>query len=472
MTFRELFEANRILFYCLSGQIFFVLGIVIAVRIRRDVEIPLARPLWFLSAFGVLHGFYEWSYVVLPVQAAYLQAQNLYFLQLIQRPLEALSFFFLFQSGVAFIRLSSSVRWIEAVPLLLLGLYMIGYIHGLPPQTSFKLYSNTWDLWARYLLCLPGALAAAYGLYSLLKREAETGISEISGSLRGACFAFLVYAVAAGLMVPPADFFPASWLNRSLLSVHLGVPPQFVRALAGVLIGYFVIRSLSIFEIGVRRLLDDAIEVRAIARDRERIGRDLHDGMLQVLYGTGLVLKNAVAIMRDDADEGKRLVQESIKNLERCMTDIRRYVLDLNRTTVKAGIGELKSLVEDIGQRHGLETHFSVTNLTNRELGGELTLELYHFMHEALMNVTKHACARNVRVDLTRRDNELDLAIADDGIGFTWCDGAHREPQERHGLKNMGRRAELLSGSMSIDTAVGRGTRVTLVLPLPGAHSK
>jgi len=77
VTLQELFEANRPLFYTLYGQVFFLLGVAIALRARRDSDIPLARPLWLLSAFGFAHGLYEWSYVILPVQKVYLTGDHL-----------------------------------------------------------------------------------------------------------------------------------------------------------------------------------------------------------------------------------------------------------------------------------------------------------------------------------------------------------------------------------------------------------
>jgi signal transduction histidine kinase len=78
----------------------------------------------------------------------------------------------------------------------------------------------------------------------------------------------------------------------------------------GILITYFVIRSLKIFELEVRRLLEEAKRQRALLEDRERISRELHDGLLQTLYGVGLGLENAV--IAENPQIARPLLQQSI----------------------------------------------------------------------------------------------------------------------------------------------------------------
>ncbi len=465
MAFQELFDANRALFYSLYGQVFFILGLAIALSIRRGTEVPLARPLWLLSAFGFLHGFYEWSYVVLPIQKSYLAAETYRGLEILQRPLEALSFFFLLQFGAEVVRLSRPRRWLRYAPSFILVLWLAGYFYALPPlEQNFKPYSNLADLWARYLLCFPGAAIAAYGLLLQVRQAKEAGVQQIEGHLRGAALSFLLYGIVAGLLVPPASFFPASWVNRGLLSSYLGIPPPVARMLAGILVTYFIIRSLRIFEIEIKRLVEDARRSQALVQERERISRELHDGIVQNLYGAGLSLESALATLRQDARSAEALIGRAIESLKHCMVEIRNYIFDLAWKEEIDYEAKLRDLVERMPVP--LQTHFEVTGSRPKKLPPGVSLHLYHILQEATTNVQRHAQASRVRVTLAYGKDELTASIDDDGVGFEPENAWRPSHPWQQGLKNMKRRVELLGGKVAIETGAGKGTRVSLTVPL------
>jgi len=468
VTFQEFFEANRILFYSLYGQVFFVLGLAIALSARQDTKVPLARSLWLLSAFGFLHAFYEWSYVILPVQKGYLAAEKFRFLEISQRPLESLSFFFLLQFGVEVVRLSRSLRWLRQLPALILLSWLAGYFYALPPapEENFRPYSNLADLWARYLLCFPGASLAAYGLLLQIRQAKEMGVQQIEGHLRGAALSFLLYGVVAGVLVPPASFFPASWLNRRLLASYLGLPPPVARMLAGILITYFMIRSLNIFELELRRVLEGVARARALAQDRERISRELHDGIVQALYGAGLNLENAMQKLPQDSHSAKELIRQAVHSLNRCMQEIRNYIFDLNWKEEMDYEAELRDLVEGMAGRDSLQAHFDVVGSRPKDLPSGVALHLYHFLQEASANVSRHAQATQVRVTLAYGEDVLKISVDDNGVGFG-LEGVRKDATPwQQGLRNMRRRAELLGGRVEIETGPGKGTKVNLTVPL------
>jgi signal transduction histidine kinase len=93
-----------------------------------------------------------------------------------------------------------------------------------------------------------------------------------------------------------------------------------------------------------------------------------------------------------------------------------------------------------------------------------LRRHLYLFAKEALTNAARHARAQHVRLDLALRSRELELTIQDDGAGFD--PGA---ANSGHGLSGLRRRALTLQGALAVDTAPGRGTRIHLIAPRPGA---
>lgn len=466
MTLQELFEANRPLFYTLYGQVFFLLGVAIALRARRDSDIPLARPLWLLSAFGFAHGLYEWSYVILPVQKSYLTGDHLRALEILQRPLEALSFFFLFQFGAEIVNLSRPIGWLRVIPGLLLLLWFGGYSITLPnPADEFRRFSNLADLWARYVFCFPGALSAAGGLFLQAREAHKLGFPRITPHLCGAAWSFLFYAVVAGVLVSPASFFPASLINRQLLSSGLGFPAPIARAVAGILIAYFVIRSLKIFEVEMRRRLEESRRDLAIAQERERISRELHDGTLQTIYGSGLQLENAFSAVPDNTPHAKEAIRSAIELLNRAMGEIRDSISNLNYDGLVDYEAKIKELIERVGRHNRPTIAFKEIGSKPSGLAHFLGQHLYYLMQEALSNAVKHSQASQLEVVLAYSDDHLTVSVIDNGVGFIVDAERSAVAPEKLGLKNMRKRAAILNGEMYIESSPGEGSRLVFTIP-------
>jgi signal transduction histidine kinase len=292
------------------------------------------------------------------------------------------------------------------------------------------------------------------------------GVHQIERHLRMAALSFLLYAVVAGLLVPPASFFPASWLNRRLLSMYFGVPSPVIRAIGGILIAYFMIRSLEVFRVELRRRLDEASRAWALAQERERISRDLHDGILQHLYGAGLCLENSLPTVPQDPTTTTTLIRKSIDLLNRGMQDIRSYIFDLNWGVETDLEKKLKNLLEANPNGEEPKIQFETLGSGTLKLPGSIGLHLYHFIQEAVTNTRKHARAKSLQVRLVYSKDALKVTIEDDGAGFVPEEGWQKSNERQQGLRNMKRRAELLGGEFEIETQPNRGTRVSLTLPL------
>lgn len=464
MSLQELFEANRPLFYTLYGQVFFLLGVAIALRARRDSDIALARPLWLLSAFGFAHGLYEWSYVILPIQKGYLDSANLRALDVLQRPLEALSFYFLFQFGAEVVNLTRRAAWLRVIPGLLLFIWIGAYWTTLPsPADDFRRFSSLADLWARYLLCFPGALLAGGGLLLQAREACKLGFTRIRPHLCGAAWSFFLYAVIAGVLVPPAPFLPASLINRQLLSSGLGFPPPIARALAGILIAYFVIRSLKMFEVEMRRRLEESQRDLAIAQERERISRELHDGTIQTIYGSGLQLESAFSALPDNMPQTKESLRSAIDLLNRAMGEIRESILELSTDGTLDYAPKITELIERVGRRMGQPISFKESGTKpSHPFSGQ---QLFYLLQEALSNVVKHSRASRVEVGLDYRDDRVTLSVIDNGVGFKVESKPSTMTKHKRGLNNMRKRAEILGGEMSIHSSEKEGSRLIFTIP-------
>jgi signal transduction histidine kinase len=211
------------------------------------------------------------------------------------------------------------------------------------------------------------------------------------------------------------------------------------------------------------RLHHDARRL-AILEERNRIGMDLHDGIIQSVYGVGLALENATLALDEDPARAKSLVKDSIKGLNQAIRDIRAYILDLRPRQL--GNEGLLAGLKRLATEYRANT-FSEIELTGPDSGLEQiaqvsSLALFHICQEALGNAAKHAGARHVAVRLWLTDERALIEIQDDGKGF---------PVETssasigHGLSNMHTRARAVGGDVEITSSPGEGTTVFAWVP-------
>ncbi|HLF66302.1 MAG TPA: hypothetical protein VI522_01665, partial [Gammaproteobacteria bacterium] len=165
-------DANRIVIFFIYGQVFFVLGLVIALQSWRHSRLALARSLKWLAAFAFLHGFHEWGDVFIPLQANFLAAPFIEILLGVQVILLALSFACLFQFGLETLRpLPDHLLFLRYLPGAALALWVF-FAFG--PTLSITNNASQWatfnNILARYLMGFTGAFVAAYGL----RRQAQS----------------------------------------------------------------------------------------------------------------------------------------------------------------------------------------------------------------------------------------------------------------------------------------------------------
>jgi signal transduction histidine kinase len=434
---------------------------------RKHSRLALARHLWLLATFGIIHGVYEWGSVFIPLQQSALAAESPNVLLILQMTLEAISFLALFQFGIELLALGSPIPGlIRGLPTVMLGVWEATMlILQNSSGQSFSGYFDTGDTLARYLLGVPGGVAAAWGLWRQAQQVTRMDLPRIANYLRGAAYAFAVYAVASAV-VPSAIFFPASVFNYAALTALVGIPAEIFRAGCGVMIAYLIIRGLEIFEVETDRLLEEAAQQRAVAVDRERIGRELHDNIIQALYATGLTLEDASLTVDEDAPRAKYRLGQAIQALNETIGDIRRYILDLRSETGnddwQADLGEM---VRAFRLETLIDTELMVVPAPPAELGSKASKEILAIAREALTNVTKHARATQVRVQVTHPPETTQLEIIDNGIGMASNGDNPASVSDRQGLRNMRERAAIIGARLEIESEPQRGTTVRLVLP-------
>jgi PAS domain S-box-containing protein len=189
------------------------------------------------------------------------------------------------------------------------------------------------------------------------------------------------------------------------------------------------------------RRTDEALHV---AQERERIARDLHDTVLQRLFGLGLELQALGLRMEPSLTER---VERAVDELDRIIRDIRTTVFTLGAAQRHGSLGqELGAVTTQAARVLGFTPQLRLDGPVESTVTDEMRPELIATLREALGNVARHAQARSVTIDL-RSDDHITLTVRDDGVGL----GDQPRHGGGHGLVNLRARAERLGGTCHID---------------------
>ncbi|MDD5468036.1 MAG: HAMP domain-containing protein, partial [Anaerolineales bacterium] len=209
-----------------------------------------------------------------------------------------------------------------------------------------------------------------------------------------------------------------------------------------------------------RQLLERVIAAQE--EERRRISRELHDSTSQSLTSlmVGLrALENACNTpqVQCHTQELRQVVGQVLEDVHTLAVQLRPSVLD------DLGLSAaLERLIQEWQKRHNIQADV-VVHLAGERLPEAIETALYRILQEALTNVARHAQARSVSVLVERRAQDVVAVIEDDGSGFD----AHRAHANGHlGLAGIRERAELLGGSLTIESNPGSGTSLYIQLPL------
>ncbi len=208
--------------------------------------------------------------------------------------------------------------------------------------------------------------------------------------------------------------------------------------------------------------------------ERRRIATELHDEVGHALILIKLRLGVVRKALRADQAEAKDDCQHLAQSIDQLIEELRRLTRDLRPTVLEdLGLaGALRWLADNFGKRDQLTVTASITDV-DASVGADAQMILYRIVQEALTNVRKHAEARRVSLRVDRHDDELAVVVEDDGRGFDAAALAAGRVSDRGlGLTTMEERARMLGGSLAIASAAGKGTRVTLRVPVETAGGR
>ena len=209
----------------------------------------------------------------------------------------------------------------------------------------------------------------------------------------------------------------------------------------------------------------------AAVEERERLGRELHDGLGQLM---GYINVQSQAIQTLLADGETAAAQANLQQLtemaQDAQPDIRNYILGLRLPAIAPGdLGHvLEAYLRQFGEAYGIEATLSYpVNAPSPALAPAVEEQVLRIVQEALANVQQHAAARRVEVLFSFSGEQAQIIIADDGVGF---DPTGQAPDQliiaqHFGLSVMRERAAQAGGQLEIRSAPGQGTKVLLTLP-------
>jgi len=213
------------------------------------------------------------------------------------------------------------------------------------------------------------------------------------------------------------------------------------------------------------RLYEAGRELSAI-EERNRLARDLHDSVVQKLFGVVLAAQSAATLLERSSDEARAQVDRLQDLAQEAIAELRSLVFQLRPAAIETeGLAAaLAKHVEVLRRVHRLKVDLEVSGRARLRPG--VDEELFKIAQEALHNALRHARAQRLDVCLDERDDAVALRVRDDGVGFD-PDAPGRRSRSL-GLTSMEERAQALGGALQIDSAPGRGTTVSLEVSLDG----
>jgi PAS domain S-box-containing protein len=225
-------------------------------------------------------------------------------------------------------------------------------------------------------------------------------------------------------------------------------------------------RLLELFAIQAAVAIDytrvrEDLQRLALVEDRERIGRELHDGAIQALFAVGMGLQSA-AVMTEDRALRQRL-GTAVVQVDEVIRDLRNYIFGLRPGALaERDLGRsLREIAEQFDRQHGVACAVDVDQAAAARLAGEAA-DLVQVVREALSNVGRHAGATTCRLSLYAEADAAVLEVDDDGRGFAPGAG----DGGGWGLRNLRERAEAMGGSLEIASVPDEGTTVRLRIPM------
>jgi signal transduction histidine kinase len=208
----------------------------------------------------------------------------------------------------------------------------------------------------------------------------------------------------------------------------------------------------------------------AVEEERNRIALEIHDAISQQLYGITYTIGACIRQLPDQPEVVREQLLYLMPQAQQAAQALRRAIFDLWPNDLDAARfkDEIVGYMEEIAPQPRPQLFLQI-DLAFDTLPTLMRRQLYRIAQEALNNVVKHALARQTKLTVLCQATEVVMRIADNGQGFAPTDAlADGTSRGSYGVVSMRERTEALGGQLRIDSAIGEGTTITVMLPLRG----
>ncbi len=262
---------------------------------------------------------------------------------------------------------------------------------------------------------------------------------------------------------------PIRWQDQLLAALVVGFAQGASAGPAEVELLSEVGRQVAL---GMERLrlqgrVHEQVNQMAVVGERNRIARDLHDGIVQYVYALGLNLEHARDLLQADPPAAATILTQSVEQVNHVLSEMRTFIYQLRPIIMREKeIGQwIADLCRQFQQATEIEVVTQIGKTGGRELSPEISIALFRIIQETLANIYQHASARSATLLLEFQPEGVRLQIADDGVGFDLARRGAPEIGRGHGLANIEERVRDLNGTVRLDSALGHGSRLEAVIP-------
>jgi len=270
-----------------------------------------------------------------------------------------------------------------------------------------------------------------------------------------------------------------SWLNRDGLRISTRVSPKAIFDEQGQFKGSFaVITDMTEHNRAAEALRESEKQLRYLSSqlltaqetERKRVSRELHDELGQSLTVMKLRLSFIEKNLSEYQAELKQECEYGVEYIDQVIENVRRLSRDLSPTILEDfGLSAaLRWLINNFVKNYNIKVVLEMVDVDSL-LSQDSHVVVYRTVQEVLTNIGKHSQAKNVSVAINVAESSVNFSIEDDGIGFDEKAVAARNPREKGlGLATMKGRAQMVGGALNIRTSEGKGTLITLSIPIKG----
>ncbi|MCL5774168.1 MAG: ATP-binding protein [Firmicutes bacterium] len=451
------------LLYFLYGQAFFIFGLAVANQNRRFSNPAMRKLLWLLAAFAVLHGLSEWGKLLILSEAGKISVNNLNSLEAANGILASVSYFLLLLFGLFFFLSTSNnpnlriLKYLPVVFLILACFFNTVYFFE-----EKRLIVG--DILSRYFFCFPGSLFAGFAFYLKSQEYKLQRRYDVYRMQMGVSILFFLYYFFAGVIVPEGNIGFSESLNYTNFYNLAGFPIHIARAVLAVALFYCIGGMMEIFDRDYRQRMEEIKKRYFLMEERERIAEGLHDGVQQIFFSIGL--ESEAGVIKGSNSESAGHFKKILELSGRGISEVRDAIYSIYPRKEEGNfVQALKLLTDQMSTSKRANIEFDIQG---EQVAIPLEMEnvLFKIAHEAIYNSLKHSEAKNIKVSIIFGQDEIKLAVFDDGRGFDSSLFDNRKAKTGMGVHIMKKRITQVGGKIYVKSSPGKGTEVAANIPI------